>query len=299
MAPIPTPIQNIDASTTAAASSGSASVTMPPVHQPPGQPIILVFVLLTFTLGCSTYFLCRNVRFKKILVSLSAPVIRVSTVNALRAPTKLVAAAPSKTLYTKDKGNTAVIFDPTSNIKASTSASSACTSVLSDSGLHFFKMGHADSQSGRSTTPIEMHSSAAQFHPGDVRLSAPLQTFSTTIKSSFGTIFSRPLPNRSATRGAHKARDPRRTVSTSIDIPELDFVPHLAIEVASRTKSKTSRRHTINLYASAQESPSRGSVKPMNRHARSATAPLTMVLTSNKLLVPMKNELGNESMVVE
>jgi len=129
MAPIPT---LTDASTTVAATL------------PPGQPIILVFVLLTFTLGCSTYFLCRNVRFKKILVSLSD----VVTINALRAPTKLVAAASSKTLYsyTKDKGNTAVMFDPPSNVKASTSASSASTSVLSDSGLHCFKMGRVDNQ---------------------------------------------------------------------------------------------------------------------------------------------------------
>jgi hypothetical protein len=132
MAPIPTPTQNIDTSTTA---------TVPPV---PGQPIILVFVLLTFALGCSTYFLCRNVRLKKILVSLSAPAMRVSTVNALRVPTKLVAAVPSNTLScTEDKGNTAMRFDPISNVKASMSAS---TSVLCDSELHCFKIGPADSQ---------------------------------------------------------------------------------------------------------------------------------------------------------
>jgi hypothetical protein len=156
-------------------------------------------------------------------------------------------------------------------------------------------------QSGQSTTPIEMHSSATQFPSDDARLSAPLQIISTTIKSSFGTIFSRPLPNRSVTQGALEARDPRRTVSTSIDIPELGCVPHLAstIEFISRRESKTSRRHTINLYASAKESPSKGSVQPMNRHARSATAPLTIVLTSNKLAVSIEDRSGDESMVVE
>lgn len=145
MAPVPNPTQNINASATVvlASPSTSTSATLPPVRQPPGQPIILVFVLLVFILGCSTYFLCRNVRFKKIIISLSA---LGPTISALRASTRLVAAAPSKILCSRarNKENTAGKLDSRSNINASTPASLFSTSTLSDSELDSFKMGPTD-----------------------------------------------------------------------------------------------------------------------------------------------------------
>ena len=100
MAPLPTLTQMVDMSTTGPPSV-SPMASLPRTRQLPGQPIILVFVLLIFISGSSAYFLCRNIKLKSlkhIVVSLRAPNKYSPAVSAPPAASKLVATAPPKVL---------------------------------------------------------------------------------------------------------------------------------------------------------------------------------------------------------
>jgi hypothetical protein len=100
MAPLPTLTQKVDMSTTGPPSV-SPMATSSPTRQPPGQPIILVFVLLVFISGCSAYFLCRNIKLKSlkhVVVTLCAPNKYSPAVSVSPAASKLVATAPPKVL---------------------------------------------------------------------------------------------------------------------------------------------------------------------------------------------------------
>ena len=162
MAPLPTPTLVVDVSTTASPSV-SASAIPPPVHQPPGQPIILGFTLLVFMLACSAYLLYRHFRFKsgkKTISSLHAPGKEAPTV-VLPASTKFVATPPSKILHSystidfqaASKGNTAMTLDL--DCKANVSMSTfASTAVFSSAEPDNCKIGPSNNQV---STIIELH----------------------------------------------------------------------------------------------------------------------------------------------
>ena len=119
-------------------------------------------------------------------------------------------------------------------------------------------------------------------------LSTFIDEASTAINSAFRIFLSRLKPRKSV---APDVLVPLRLTPISVNPTNFDFKPNLASDTmfASCLGSKATRRHTIAIYSSVKKSQTEGLPEPTNRHARSATAPLTISLTSDEFIMLKEN----------